>query len=575
MPTNPTPRKYPAGTRSAALKRAKEVGPCAAARELGIPISTLTWWRGEEHRGEQHPVVPARLPADQDGERQERSRSSDRTKPKAALPEAAPRARALRAARPEAEAPTAAPVAEKPQRSVVPAHLPADQGGERQKPSRAGARTKPKAVLPEAVHRARASRAGRSEAEAPPPVLVAEKLLPKAATVHKDASAPVASPQAAPDASRKVARVYTPSERARILDLAKKEGPTAAHRRFGASRFSIHNWLRKVRLHEAGKTEESPVEGSDEDLAARRDARILAEWRAHPGLGPSQLRNQLRRKGMKVSVHTVRCVLDEHGYVSPKVRRRPDHELRYEAVRPNHLWHLDFLHRYIHKQKIYVLLILDDFSRFIVGWAIWDGERVVVVRDTFLEAVGRHGRPEKVMSDGGSAFHAWRGVSEFTRLLEDLEVDQIVATTPQNNGKLENLNGNLQKELFDREEFFDLGHAHRRLAEWIRAYNFQRTHQGLGGMLVPADRYFGRADEVLACVEARRDPEHLGMPIPVAERQLDLFRLVSQGGQLALYLLGHRIALPLVAETPDPVAGSGAVTADGDGAGASPPGARA
>lgn len=60
--------------------------------------------------------------------------------------------------------------------------------------------------------------------------------------------------------------------------------------------------------------------GSDEDATIVRDQRILNEWRAHPGLGPSQVRNQLRRQGMKVSMHTVRCVLEDNGYVSPKVR---------------------------------------------------------------------------------------------------------------------------------------------------------------------------------------------------------------------------------------------------------------
>jgi transposase InsO family protein len=287
------------------------------------------------------------------------------------------------------------------------------------------------------------------------------------------------------------------------------------------------------------------VVGSDDDLGAARDRRILDEWKAHPGLGPSQVRNQLRRQGMKVSLHTVRCVLDENGYVTPKVRRDPVHDQRYEAVRPNHLWHLDFLHRHIHKQKIYILLVLDDYSRFIVGGTIWDGERVAAVQETFLDAVNRHGKPEKAMSDGGSAFYAWRGIGEFTRLLEELEVDQLIATVPQVNGKLENLNANIQKELFNKETFFDLGEAQRRLAAWIHFYNFGRTHHALGGLLVPADRYFGRADEVLAHIEAGRSPDGVGEPIPVGERQLDLFRISSHRGRVELHLLGHRILLPL------------------------------
>ena len=297
-------------------------------------------------------------------------------------------------------------------------------------------------------------------------------------------------------------------------------------------------------LHAEGKATSSPVAGSDEDKAAVRDLRILAEWKSHPGLGPNQVRNQLRRQGLKVSVHTVRCVLEANGYVAPKVRRQVVHDQRYEAVRPNHLWHMDFLHRYINKLHVYILLIIDDFSRYIVGGALWDGERVAAVQETFLSAVNRHGKPDKAMSDGGSAFYSWRGIGAFTRLVDELEIDQLIATTPEINGKLESLNANVQKELFNKETFFDLGETQRRFVTWIRFYNMRRTHTALGGILVPADRYFGRADEVLAAVEAGHSADGIGEPIPPGERHLDLLRISSHRGQVEMYLLGHRIALP-------------------------------
>ena len=87
-------------------------------------------------------------------------------------------------------------------------------------------------------------------------------------------------------------------------------GVTKAARQLGISRFSIQDWRRQARLHAAGKLASNPVVGSDEPVADERDRRIVEVWRAHPGLGPSQVRNQLRRAGMKVSVHTVRKVLE-------------------------------------------------------------------------------------------------------------------------------------------------------------------------------------------------------------------------------------------------------------------------
>ncbi len=377
----------------------------------------------------------------------------------------------------------------------------------------------------------------------PEPQAIAANSDPLPVSTSRGENRPFAQSAPAPD--RHVAKVYTPSQRAQALEYAAKHGPTAAAKKFGTSRFSLRDWRRKAAQHAKGERADNPLAGSDENPATARDLRILAEWKAHPGLGPTQVRNQLRRQGFKVSTHTVRCVLDENGYVTPRSRRQEAHDNRYEAVRPNQLWHLDFLHRHIHKQAAYTLLIVDDFSRFIVGGAIWDGERSAAVIETFSDAVSRHGQPKMAMSDGGSAFYAWRGISQFTGLLDELEVDQLIAKEPQTNGKLESLNANIAKELFNQETFFDLGEAQRRLRAWIGFYNFRRTHTALGGLLVPADRYFGRADEVLAQIEAGRVPDGLGEPIPVGERQLDLFRITSRGGQVEICLMGQRLVLPV------------------------------
>lgn len=366
---------------------------------------------------------------------------------------------------------------------------------------------------------------------------------PESATTEQTA---VANPPVAPAPKEKrVAKFYSPSLKAQILEYVAQHGITEAAEKFGVSRFAIYDWQRKVKLHAEGKAKNSPVTGSDENPDQLRDHRILAEWKSSTGLGPSQVRNQLRRQGYKVSIHTVRCVMEEHGYVTPKVRRKEGHDQRFEAVRPNQLWHLDFLHRYINKQKVYILILLDDFSRFIVGGALWDGERVEAVMETFESSVTRYGRPEKVLSDGGSAFHSWRGVGRFTSLLTEMEIDQIVAETPETNGKLEVLNANIQKEVFDEQRFFDLAETHRRFRSWIEFYNLRRTHHALGGLLVPADRYFGRAEEVLACIESQRSPAGIGEPAPVGERHLDLFRISSHRGQVELHLLGHRLVLPI------------------------------
>jgi len=340
-------------------------------------------------------------------------------------------------------------------------------------------------------------------------------------------------------AKRVVARSYTPSQKAEILEHAAAENVTAAHEKYGVSRFSIYQWQRQVELAAQGKGP-SPTSGPDpSEVEAQRDKEILDEWHRHPGLGPSQIRNQLRRKQVKVSVQTARRVMEENGYRPPKVKRQ-GHDERFVAVRPNHLWHLDYVHRHINRTGVHTLILLDDHSRYVVGHGTDDAERAELVIETFERAVQRHGKPEMVLHDKGSAFWSWRGISRFTAFLTELGIDQIVAQHKQWNGKLEVFNGNLHKELFDQQRFYDVAEMRRRLAAHLHWYNHQRTNHALGGLLVPADCYYGRSEEVLARIEAGAGREGLDN-LELRDRCLELFKLVSQDGIPQLWLMGQKL----------------------------------
>jgi len=262
-------------------------------------------------------------------------------------------------------------------------------------------------------------------------------------------------------------------------------------------------------------------------------------WRQHPGYGPSQIRNMLKRSGFRVSVGTVRHVIEENGYLPPTLKRK-ERVGRYEAGRPRELYHLDFYHFYIHKQKQCVLFIEDDYSRFIAGWAMVPTEQADPVIESFEIAVQRYGRPEGVMSDRGSAFHSWKGLSRFEALLEEYEVNYYLAKEAAVNGKVEALNASFQKECVEQIEFHDLTDAARRIGRWVDHYNHRRTHHGLGGLLVPADRYYGVAEQTMKRIE-----QGLGADTPELtnpdSRGLDLFRVVSYGGKSQIWLMGQKI----------------------------------
>ena len=342
-------------------------------------------------------------------------------------------------------------------------------------------------------------------------------------------------------------RRYSVAEKRAILEYAGKHGVSAAKQEFSASRWSIYDWQRR---------RASVAEKSDQDAAlAARSSRpkhiagklpeeryhlIADTWLKNQALGPRQVAQLLRRNhAVRVGTSTTRRIMEEQGYVPPKIKVEQRVARRYEAVRPNQQCHLDFLQFFLHKVKLFLLLIEDDFSRFIPGWALCEGERALPVLEAVDAAIARHGKFEQMVVDAGSAFFSWRGQSKLERLCGDYGIDYIRATKRGSNSKLEALNANVRKELL-AHEFDDVADAHAKIARWVHSYNYDRVHEGLGGLLVPADRFLGRTEEVLAQLE-RGEPVVAPGPLSLDTRTLELFRVISRGGHPELWLLGERV----------------------------------
>lgn len=332
---------------------------------------------------------------------------------------------------------------------------------------------------------------------------------------------------------------YSKAERKRILDYADENSPAEAAGKFGCAEWSINRWRKKAAAS-ASKLETEP--DSVEELSPEQEARhkvVLETWRKQPGLGPTQIKNQLRRAGYKASVECVRDIMEAAGYVQPRAKRK-DHVDSYEAIRPRQLYHLDFLHMYVHKQKQCLLLIEDDFSRFIAGWALLKSEHADGVIDAFDACVNRYGRPEAVMYDRGAAFFSFRGTSRFEVLLAEYGIDNITVDEPQTNGKVEKLNAAVRKELLTQVEFADLADAELRIGVWVEQYNYRRTHMALGGLLVPGDRFHGVVDTIMKRIEQGNGADPLDLLAP-SGRGLEIFRVVSIAGQPSVYLMGRKI----------------------------------
>ena len=180
-----------------------------------------------------------------------------------------------------------------------------------------------------------------------------------------------------------------------------------------------------------------------------------------------------------------------------------------------------------------------------------------VATELLLSAMARHGKPEAVRTDRGGEFLAKAHEGDFARVLESEEIDHIIGRSynAKGGGKVESMVGTVRRELWEVEHFGDREEATRRVAEFFDEYNHARAHMGIDG-LTPADRFFGRADQVLAAVDGisrrRQGTSAMGLTedMPFEEilgirtgAPLEVLRLVLEDGRMALRFCGARVNL--------------------------------
>jgi putative transposase len=294
-------------------------------------------------------------------------------------------------------------------------------------------------------------------------------------------------------------------------------------------------------------------------LSAVETAAILEYKHKHPSMGAAQIRAQLKRfKGWRIAIKAIARVLRAHGYEPVHRGSRPQgpEPQRFEAPRRNALWQMDFTDLRVAGEHLHLLVIQDDFSRYVVGHVLADSPQAEVAVELLAAAIARHGKPEAVRTDRGGAFTA----APFTRVLEGELIDHILgrAYHPQGGGKVESVMGTVKRELWEVEHFAGRPEATRRLGEFFAHFNERRAHMGIDG-LTPADRFFGRGAEVLACIDAlsrkrqaaleRLAPAGLGSEenLPGATgAPLEVLRLMIVGGHLELRFCGARVRLGAV-----------------------------
>lgn len=341
---------------------------------------------------------------------------------------------------------------------------------------------------------------------------------------------------------------FTQQQKLAVVKSAREVGMKEAARLAGVHFTTVYDWRRRLEAmgEEAFLAYEPPSPGRGlKKVDPQKEEAVLAACRRHPGLGPGQVRNQLRRQGITISTRSVRAIMEAHGLkVSRKKPGGKDCQ-RFEASRPLELVQMDILEFYINKLKVYLLLLMDDFSRFILGFRLVPETSMDEVISLVQEAMARYGKMEEILSDRGFVFYSWHGANRFERYLELEGIDHTHARAhhPQTLGKIEACNRQLQRELLRREHFLSVHEAQSAISRWVDHYNYERTHQGLGGLLVPADRFHGRTSQVL-CALAEGIDAACQSCYAAAKVERSIINLVlAPEGRLMLYLLGQPLVL--------------------------------
>ena len=169
-------------------------------------------------------------------------------------------------------------------------------------------------------------------------------------------------------------------------------------------------------------------------------------------------------------------------------------------------------------------VMIDIFSRYIVGAIVHACEDGVLAKEMMIDAFGVHGTPQVVHSDGGPSMNS----KTVTTLLSDLGVTRSRSRphVSNDNPYSEALFKTMKYLPVFPDRFDSLDHARRFLDEFVHAYNHHHRHTGIG-MHTPADVHYGLADAIdrdrdAALDTARREhPERFGTRAQARPKILD------------------------------------------------------
>lgn len=282
-----------------------------------------------------------------------------------------------------------------------------------------------------------------------------------------------------------------------VIEIAPRLGPKATCEAFGVSRATYYR--KRMPMHGPWPRRPTPARRiSDHERKVVLD--VLQEER-FADVAPAEVHATLLDEGQFLcSVRSMHRILAECFEVRDRRNqlRHPNHarpELL--ATRPNELWSWDITKLKGPRKWTYFQLyvVLDVFSRYVVGWMVAHRESARLAKKLFQETCRRHG-----IEPGQLTIHADRGSSMTSKPVALLMSDMGITKTHSrphvsNDNPYSEAQFKTTKYRPDFPKTFNnIEHARSFLGDFVAWYNDEHHHSGLE-MHTPADVHFGRADQ--------------------------------------------------------------------------------
>jgi len=278
---------------------------------------------------------------------------------------------------------------------------------------------------------------------------------------------------------------------ARLLE-GEKMAPLC--REFGISRvtgYKIFNRYKDCGLQGLTERSRAPYRQANR-LPYQVERTILGIKKEHPNWGARKIRDKLIKQFPMVptpAVSTVHAVLDRHGLVKRRKRRRYKAEGTplVAANQPNELWCADYKGEFMlgNRQYCYPLTISDYSSRYLISCDGVKSTKADLAFTVFEGAFREYGLPSAIRTDNGVPFASGNALFGLTRLSVwwlrlGISLQRIKPGHPQQNGRHERMHLTLKQDA-TKPATFNFLQQQERFDTFVGVYNNERPHQALDG----------------------------------------------------------------------------------------------